>query len=110
MSENTTQVQQPIAPGLFITVAPIAVAAPSDADCVVHNLATGATYRLNDVGARVWEHLEAGSTIADIAAAIRAEYRLPEEITPEHVTDDIMKIVTDLHQYGLVTLGTTDQR
>lgn len=111
MSTNETQVeQQPIDRDRGVIAAPVAVAAPTDVDCVVHNLETGATYRLNDVGARVWELLETGNTIADITTAIRAEYRLPDEVTPQQVVDDITKIVTDLHQYGLVVLSAPDQR
>jgi hypothetical protein len=107
VTDNETAIE-PIDPHRVITVAPVAVAAPGTEDCVVHNLETGATYRLNDVGAKVWELLEATSTIADITSAIRTEYRLPDDVTPQQVLDDVTKVIGDLHQYGLVILD--DQR
>jgi hypothetical protein len=73
-----------------------------------NGIITGTTYRLNDVGAKVWELLETGSTVADITTAIRQEYRLPDDVTPQQVTDDVTKIITDLHQYGLVVFGAAD--
>jgi hypothetical protein len=88
----------------IITAAPVAVAAPTEVDCVVHNLQTGATYRLNDVGARIWELVEAGSTIADILLKLRAEYDLPDDVSTQHVESDVMSIITELHQYGLIVI------
>ena len=97
MSDPVGSVEQhPIDHQLVLTAAPVAVAAPNETECVVHNLETGATYRLNDVGTRVWELLEASSTIADITAAIRAEYQLPDDIPSQQVTDDVTKIVAEL--------------
>ena len=111
MSEHETKLaQHTMDPNRVITAAPVAVAAPSDIDCVVHNLETGATYRLNDVGARVWELLEAGHTIADMVAALRAEYQMPDNVPAEQVESDVTKIVADLHQYGLVVPAIPDRR
>lgn len=90
-------------------VAPVAVAAPNDVDCVVHNLETGITYRLNDVGARVWELLEMGNSIDDITATIRGEYGFPDDVAPAQVADDVSKVVTDLHQFGLVVPSDPDR-
>jgi hypothetical protein len=108
MSDDPETAQRSIDRQCVMTVSPVAVAAPTDLDCVVHNLETGATYRLNDVGARVWELLEIGGTVDDIATTIRAEYGLPDEVTAEQVADDISKVVADLHQYGLVVPSTVD--
>ena len=105
MNGDDAKIEQPaIDARAVVTAAPVAVAAPNDVDCVVHNLETGATYRLNDVGARVWELVEQSSTITEIATAIRTEYRLPDDVTPQEVADDVTRIVADLHQYGLVVL------
>jgi hypothetical protein len=111
MSENTTQAERPmIDPQSVVTAAPVAVAAPSDVDCVVHNLETGATYRLNDIGARIWELVEAGTTIRDVTTTLQAEFRLPDDVTLEQVANDVVKVMTDLHQYGLVVFTAPDQR
>jgi hypothetical protein len=87
-----------------VSVAPVAVAAPSDDDCVVHNLETGTTYRLNDVGARIWELLETGLDPAGVAGAIRTEYRLPDDVPPDQVEHDVLMTITDLHRYGLLVI------
>jgi len=106
MTENTTQAERlPIDPHDVFTVAPVAVAAPDDVDCVIHNIETGATYRLNDVGTRVWELLESSATAADITTTIQAEYQLPGDVTPQAVADDVTKIMTDLRQFGLIALS-----
>lgn len=110
MSDNTQSVREPLvdiyAP---LCVAPVAVAAPNDTDCIVHNLQTGATYRLNDVGMRIWELLETGSTVADITVALRREYRLPDDIAFEQVEADVQAIVADLRHYGLLVVRTTQK-
>jgi hypothetical protein len=80
------------------------VAAPTDIDVVVHNLQNGANYRLNDVGARIWELLESGNTIRSIGDSLIAEYRLPEDLTADSVRDDVLAVVGELHRYGLITV------
>jgi hypothetical protein len=91
-----------------ISVAPIAVAAPNDVDCVVHNLQTGATYRLNDVGARIWELLETGLDPAGIVSTLRAEYRLPDGVAADQIENDVLTVIADLYRYGLLTVQDTD--
>lgn len=106
MSEGRTSDISPIELDSIITIAAPAVAAVNDSDTVLHNLETGTSYRLNDIGTRVWELIESGATtIAAIAASIRAEYALPPEIPPEQVQDDILSMLSELHQYGLVEIG-----
>jgi hypothetical protein len=107
MSDIGIIASDPIPPHASITIAPIAVATPTDTDCLVHNLETGTTYRLNDVGARIWELLETGTTIADTTAAIRSEYRVPDDISGDQVAADVTAIVMDLHRYGLVHVGAS---
>jgi hypothetical protein len=97
--------RQPIDLHGIITPAPVAVAVPGDAECVVHNLQTGETYRLDEVGAKIWELLEMGRSAADIQAQLCAEYRLPEGVSPRQVESDVALILTQLHEYGLLTVG-----
>ena len=85
-----------------VSPAPVAVAVPGDGDCVVHNLQTGATYRLNEVGARIWDLLEMGHTVAAIQAQLCTEYQLPEGTSPEQIRGDVTKVLTELHEYGLI--------
>jgi hypothetical protein len=91
-----------------ISPAPVAVAAPSDAECVVHNLETGATYRLNEVGARIWEMLEMGHTVSDIQAQLCTEYELPKGDLSQQIERDVATVLSELHRYGLVTVESTD--
>jgi Coenzyme PQQ synthesis protein D (PqqD) len=105
MSESESKATaQPVDPSDYITVSAVAVGAPGDADCVVHNLETNETYRLNDIGARIWELLESGSTIATLAGVLRDEYRLPDDLQPEQVQLDVAAVVADLHQKGLLVV------
>jgi len=89
----------------IVSPTPVAVAVPAETECVLHNLQTGATYRLNEVGARIWELLEMGHTVAEIQAQLRAEYRLPEDVPPEQIERDVIIILTELHDYGLLTIS-----
>jgi hypothetical protein len=85
-----------------ISPAPVAVAVPGAADCVVHNLQTGATYRLNEVGARIWELVEPGCTVSAIQAQLCAEYQLPDDVSPEQIQRDVVQVLTELRTYGLL--------
>jgi hypothetical protein len=104
-NEADTAVHPSIEPQSVITIAPSAVGAPSETDCVVHNLQTGATYRLNDIGARIWEWMESDRhTVGDIVARLQTEYRLPEGVTSQQIEKDVIAIAQDLHQFGLIVL------
>lgn len=104
-NETENEARQPIDLRGVVQPAPVAVAVPGDLDCVLHNLQTGVTYRLNDVGARIWELVETGHTVADIQAQLTNEYHLPDGVSTEQVKRDVATIVTELHTYGLVTVG-----
>jgi hypothetical protein len=93
-----------------VTVAPAAVAAPSDGECVIHNLETAATYRLNDVGARIWELLEVGHSPADIVTALSTEYHLPDGVASDQIACDVLNTIGDLHRYGLLVVAEPDDR
>jgi hypothetical protein len=99
MNDNPLDLQATVSP------APVAVAVPGESDCIVHNLETGQTYRLNDVGARIWELLEQGHPVAAIRAQLCNEYRLPEGISSKQIEHDVTTILTQLHEYGLLTVG-----
>jgi Coenzyme PQQ synthesis protein D (PqqD) len=88
---------------IVVTPAPVAVAVPGESDCVLHNLETAATYRLNDVGARIWELIENSHTVAEIQAQLCADYRMPDDVSAQQVAQDVANVITELHQYGLLT-------
>jgi hypothetical protein len=89
-----------------IAVAAQAVAAVNDSETVLHNLETGVSYRLDEIGTRIWELIESGGSIATITATIRAEYALPSDIAPEQVEHDVVSMLSELQRYGLVELGS----
>jgi hypothetical protein len=85
-----------------MTVGAHAVAAQTDVDTVVHNLQSGQSYRLNDIGTRIWELLEAGTTIRAIVRSIGADYAMPADVPPGQVEQDVKALVAALSEYGLV--------
>ena len=56
-------------------------------------------YGLNPVGARVWELLEAGRSVAEICGQIGEEFEGAEE---ETVRGDVAEILDDLADFGLI--------
>lgn len=106
MSENQASDIPPIDVDSVVTVAAHAVAAVNDAETVLHNLQTSTNYRLDQIGTRIWELVESGSTIAAITATIRAEYALPPDIKPGQVQHDVIAILTELQRYGLVEIAS----
>ena len=105
MSEAPTDREAVLDPDRLISVAPPAVAATNEWDTVVHNLQTGASYRLNDIGTRIWQLIETGATVSTITATIRAEYALPDDLSSEQVLRDVLTVVSNLRSYGLVDIA-----
>jgi hypothetical protein len=69
-----------------------------DGEAVLLDLASGTYFGLNEVGARVWELIEAGTTFGDLRRTILAEF----EVEDVALTQDLTQLVTDLESRGLI--------
>ena len=67
-------------------------------ETVMLDLAKGAYFGLDPVGARIWQLLAEGKTLAEVRDAIVAEY----EVSHEDAERDLLALVADLMAQGLV--------
>jgi hypothetical protein len=67
-------------------------------EAVLLDVASGSYFGLNEVGARVWQLVAAGGTLAGIVAALAAEYDVPGE----RLQADVLALVEDLAANRLV--------
>lgn len=70
-------------------------------ETVILDLASGAYFGLDAVGARMWQLMNEEKSVAQVCTAIEAEY----EVTRDQVERDLAKLLEDLASHGLVTLG-----
>ena len=69
-----------------------------DGEAVLLDLASGTYFGLNEVGARVWELVEAGTTLGALRRALLDEF----EVEERELTTDLARLLADLEQRGLV--------
>jgi hypothetical protein len=69
-----------------------------DGETVLLDLRTGRYYTLNRLGSVIWEHCAGQSTVADIHTAICERF----EVAPERALDDLVMLVNELLQEGLL--------
>ncbi len=67
-------------------------------DCVMLDLANGTYFGLNPVGAHVWQLLGEGKNFAEVCAGVVEEF----EVSPEIAQADVIALVKDLRDHGLV--------
>ena len=70
-------------------------------ETVILDLATGTYFGLNPVGARMWQLMADGKTLAETCDTIEAEYQAAR---PE-IEQDLAKLVDELAARGLISLG-----
>lgn len=58
----------------------------------------GGALNLNDTAALIFEHLQAGKTVEETAAALVAEY----DVTPEKALADVQKTIDSLREAGVL--------
>ncbi|OGW51442.1 MAG: hypothetical protein A2V62_04115 [Nitrospirae bacterium RBG_19FT_COMBO_58_9] len=69
-----------------------------EGETVLLNLSTGRYYTLNRLGSVIWEHCTGQSTISDIHAILCDRF----EVAPERALDDLVSLVNELIQEGLL--------
>jgi precorrin-6B methylase 2 len=63
------------------------------------DLSSGVYHVLNETAARMWSLIENGGTVADVAAAIAAEY----DVEPSNALEDVRALIAALEQERLIT-------
>ena len=67
-------------------------------ETVMLDLAKGAYFGLDPVGARMWQLLAEGKTLAEVRDAIAEEYDAPRDA----IERDLLALVDDLKAQGLI--------
>jgi len=66
---------------------------------ILVDLNTKRYYQLNETAMLVWKGLENGKSVSEIAAAVTIEY----EVTIDHATRSVERLLTNFQSYKLVT-------
>lgn len=69
-----------------------------DGETVLLDLSTGRYYTLNRLGSVIWDLCTGGHTISDIHAMLCDRF----EVAPERALDDLVALVNELVQEGLL--------
>jgi Coenzyme PQQ synthesis protein D (PqqD) len=70
-------------------------------EAVILHLDSGIYYSLNEVGARIWELCDGSTNIENINEIICNEFEVTEEIALR----DVIEVLNDLFQEGLITIN-----
>ncbi|WP_066384673.1 MULTISPECIES: PqqD family peptide modification chaperone [unclassified Anabaena] len=76
------------------------VSSELEGEAVILDVKSGVYYGLNQVGASVWNMIQAPKSIKEIQAALLAEY----EVEPEVCERDLMILLEDLAAKGLIKI------
>lgn len=82
-----------------VSIPPQVMARTVGDETVILDLATGTYFGLDPVGARIWELMGEGSTLAEICDRMMEEY----EVSREELERDTLKLAKDLAEQGLIS-------
>ncbi len=85
-----------------VTIDPDVVFRDLDGEAVILHLGTGLYYGLDPVGTRMWILLAEYGDLARVFAALREEF----DVSPDTLRADLLRLVTELHEKGLVRVGS----
>ena len=88
-----------VAPTDQFAVHPSVLCRQLSGETVLLNLESGVYYGLDPVGTRVWQLLLQGQTIAGICGTMIDEY----DVAPDVLRDDVVRLVGELRERGIVT-------
>jgi hypothetical protein len=77
-----------------------------EGEAILINLATGTYYSMDKAGALVWELIEAGLTLEQIAGAVTERYEAPAD----EACADVERLARELLAENLVAISTGDDR
>lgn len=69
-----------------------------EGECVLLNLSTGRYYTRNAVGSIIWDMCSGDRPLSHVASAICDQF----DVTVQNAQDDIMDLVVQLEQEGLI--------
>jgi hypothetical protein len=69
-------------------------------ETVILDLASGTYFGLDPVGARIWQLLTEGKTLAEVCAAMLEEY----EVTRDDIERDVLKLAEELSAKQLISI------
>ena len=72
-----------------------------EGEAVLLDLSSSRYFGLNAVGTRVWTLIASGSTMAQLTAAMAAEF----DGDPEQIARDVCELLAELTERGLVVRG-----
>ena len=75
-----------------------------DGEAIIMNLGTGVYYSMDKVGALLWSLLESGHSLAQCVDTLVARCGA----APERVSGDLLRLVQELVDEGLITLSSRD--
>ena len=70
----------------------------TDVGAVLMHVGSGDCFELNIVGAEIWSRLARDEDVAQIAAALAAEYQIPVE----RAAADVAALIAELSRRGLI--------
>ena len=91
-------VQVKISLDSIVVMAPDQISTRLENEEVILNLKNGIYYSLNPVGTRIWELLTRPHTVLEICNVLLAEY----EVQYQRVEDDILRLLGELADHGLI--------
>jgi hypothetical protein len=69
-------------------------------EVVALDVEKGQCYGLDAIGSEIWRHLESPTSVEEICSDLVSKY----EVDPTTCKSDVMRLVSDLHDEGLVTV------
>ena len=84
-----------------VAIPPQVMARTVGDETVILDLASGTYYGLDPVGARMWQLMTDGQTLAAVCETLLDEY----EVTREALEGDILRLTEELRARGLVSLA-----
>jgi len=70
-------------------------------EAVLLNLKTGVYLWLDQIGTQIWQLLQADGSLGKVSEVILREY----DVTPEKLTRDLVNLVAQMEQQGLVEVS-----
>lgn len=83
-----------------LTIPPQVMARQVGEETVILDLASGTYFGLDPVGARIWQLLAEGRTLAEVCEAMLAEY----EVSREEIERDVLRLAEELGAKRLIDI------
>jgi hypothetical protein len=84
-----------------LTIPPQVMARQVGEETVILDLASGTYFGLDPVGARIWQLLAEGGTLAEVCETMLSEY----EVSQEEIERDVIRLAEELSAKQLIIAG-----